>query len=58
MTDKLMAHFVQCGMVKQVWYAVKMSYLDVSDSSQVYELMKNHSIHAKEVVMFQNITTN
>jgi vacuolar-type H+-ATPase subunit I/STV1 len=40
MTDKLMTHFVQCGTAKDVWDAVKRSYLDVSDSSQVYELMK------------------
>ena len=40
MTDKLMAHFVQCGTAKKVWDVVKRSYLDVSDSSQVYELMK------------------
>ena len=40
MTDKLMAHFVQCGTTTKVWDAVKRSYLDVSDSSQVYELMK------------------
>ena len=40
MTDKLMAHFVQRGMAKEVWDVVKISYLDVSDSSQVYELMK------------------
>ena len=39
-TDKLMAHFVLCGMAKVVWDAVKRSYLDVLDSSQVYELMK------------------
>ena len=40
MTDKLITHFVQCGMAKEVWDVVKMSYLDVLDSSQVYELMK------------------
>ena len=40
MTDKLMAHFVQCGTAKEIWDAVKRSYLDVSDSSQAYELMK------------------
>ena len=40
MTDKLMAHFVQLGTTKEVWDVVKMSYLDVSDSSQVYEPMK------------------
>lgn len=28
------------GTAKEVWDAVKRSYLDVSDSSQVYELMK------------------
>ena len=38
--EKLKAHFVQCGMAKEVWDAVKKSYLDVSDSSQVYELIK------------------
>ena len=27
--DKLMAHFVQCGTAKEVWDAVKRSYLDV-----------------------------
>ena len=36
MIDKLMAHYVQCGMAKEVWDAVKRSYLDVSYSSQVY----------------------
>ena len=40
MNDKLMAHFVRCGTTKEVWDAVKRSYLDVSDSSQVYKLMK------------------
>ena len=40
MTDKLMAHFVQCGMAKGVSDAIKRSYLDVSNSSQVYELKK------------------
>ena len=40
MIDKLMAHFVQRGTTKEVWDVVKMSYLDVLDSSQVYELMK------------------
>ena len=40
MTDKLMAHFVQCGMAKGVSDAIKRSYLDVSNSSQVYELIK------------------
>ena len=40
MTDRLMSHFVQRGMTKEVWDAVKRSYLDVSNSSQVYELMK------------------
>ena len=40
MTDTLMAHFVQCGTTKEVWDVVKRSYLDVLDSSQVYELMK------------------
>ena len=38
--DKLMAHFVQCGTAKVVWDAIKRSHLDVSNSSQVYELMK------------------
>ena len=33
MTDKLMAHFEQCGKAKEVWDVVKGSYLDVSDSS-------------------------
>ena len=36
--DNLMSHFVQCGTSKEVWDAVNRSYLDVSDSSQVYEL--------------------
>ena len=40
MTTNLMSHFVQCGTAKEVWDAVKRSYLDASDSSQVYELMK------------------
>ena len=40
MTDKLMAHFVQCRMTKEVWDVVKKSYLDVSDSSQVYDRIK------------------
>lgn len=40
MTDALVAHFVQFDTAKDVWDAVKRSYLDVSDSSQVYELMK------------------
>ena len=40
MTDKLMAHFVQCETAKEVWDAIKRSYLDVSDPSQVYELME------------------
>ena len=40
MTDKLMTHFVQCGTAKEVWDAVKMSYLAVSNFSQVNELMK------------------
>ena len=31
---------LQCGIVEEVWDTVKISYLDVSDSSQVYELMK------------------
>lgn len=30
-----MPHFVQCGTAKEVLDAVKRSYLDVSDSSQV-----------------------
>ena len=38
--DKLMAHFVQCETAKEVWDVVKRSYLDVSNSSQVYEIMK------------------
>ena len=40
MIDKLMTHFLQCGMDKEVLDAVKRSYLEVSDSSQVYEVMK------------------
>ena len=40
MSENLMSHFVQCGTAKEVWDAVKRSYLDISDSSQVYELMK------------------
>eukprot|EP00257_Ricinus_communis_P028438 XP_025015852.1 uncharacterized protein LOC112537423 isoform X1 [Ricinus communis] len=40
MTDNLMSHFVQCETSKEVWDAAKRSYLDISDSSQVYELMK------------------
>ena len=40
MIYKLMTHFVQRGKAKEVWNAVKRSYLDVSDFSQVYELMK------------------
>ena len=40
MNDKPMAHFVQCRKAKEVWDVVKKSYLDVSDSSQVYERMK------------------
>lgn len=40
MTEKLIAHFVQYGTAKEVWDAVRRSYLDVSDSSQIYELMK------------------
>lgn len=34
-SDNLMSHFVQCGTAKEVLDAVKRSYLDVSDSSQV-----------------------
>ena len=33
MTDKPMAHFVQCGTTKEAYDAVKKSYLDVSNSS-------------------------
>ena len=33
MTNKLMAHFVQCGTAKEAWDIVKRSYLDVSNSS-------------------------
>ncbi|XP_071933922.1 uncharacterized protein [Coffea arabica] len=40
MSDNLISHFVQCGTSKEVWDAIKRSYLDVSDSSEVYELMK------------------
>lgn len=40
MNQTLMAHFVQYGTAKEVWDAIRRSYLDVSDSSQVYELMK------------------
>ena len=40
MTDRLMSYFVQCGTTEEVWDAVKRCYLDVSNSSQVYELMK------------------
>ena len=40
MTVKLMTYFVQSGMTKEVWNVVKRSYLDVSNSSQVYELMR------------------
>ena len=40
MIDKLMSHFLQCGTAKEVWDAVKRSYLDVFHSSQVHELMK------------------
>ncbi|XP_071902889.1 uncharacterized protein [Coffea arabica] len=40
MSDNMISHFVQCGTTKEVWDAVKRSYLDVSDSSEVYELMK------------------
>ena len=39
MTDQLMSHFMQCGTAKEVWDAVKRSYLDVFDSSQVYEIL-------------------
>ena len=40
MTDWLMSQLVQCGTAKEVWDAIKRSYLYVFDSSQVYELMK------------------
>ncbi|KAL6345753.1 hypothetical protein AAG906_017498 [Vitis piasezkii] len=40
MTDRLMSQLVQCGTAKEVWDAIKRSYLYVFDSSQVYELMK------------------
>lgn len=40
MTDALVAYFVQFDTTKYVWDAVKRSYFDVSDLSQVYELMK------------------
>ncbi|KAL5699976.1 hypothetical protein ACHQM5_025485 [Ranunculus cassubicifolius] len=40
MIERPMAHFVQYATAKEVWDAVKRSYLDVSDSSEVYELMK------------------
>ncbi|KAJ4706604.1 Retrovirus-related Pol polyprotein from transposon TNT 1-94 [Melia azedarach] len=36
------------GTAKQVWDAIKRSYLDVSDSSQVYELMKK-SFQSRQV---------
>lgn len=40
MMDKLMSHFIQCKIVKKDWDAIKKSYLDVSNYSQVYELME------------------
>ena len=40
MTPNLMPHFVQCAMAKDVRDAVKRSYLDASNSSQVYKLTK------------------
>lgn len=40
MTNKLVSHFVQCGTAKDVWDAIRKSYLDISNSSQLYEQMK------------------
>lgn len=39
MIDKLVSHFI-CGTAKNVWDAVRKSYLDVFESSQAYKLMK------------------
>lgn len=32
MTDKLMAHFMQCRTGKELWDVVKWNYLDVLDT--------------------------
>lgn len=40
---KLMSHFVQCDTAKDVWDVVRKIYLDVSDSLQVYKLIKRPS---------------
>ena len=40
MTNQLMLHSMQFRTAKEVWDTVKRSYLDVSYSSQAYELMK------------------
>ncbi|KAK0598285.1 hypothetical protein LWI29_033284 [Acer saccharum] len=38
--QRLHTHEHKCGTAKEVWDVVKRSYLDASDYSQVYELMK------------------